>query len=163
MRAACRADFASAAERHALRRRHHRARRVLDGHVHALELPHRQMNIVPFAFLRAHQQQHQVRAHRKIRSPGWRSPWLQIRFPAARRPRAAWRRCRRRWRSSWSGIRSTARRRPKSIRLAPGVFLHDRRAILQRFQNDDSRRLRERLVRALARRRSNASRPFFVS
>ena len=111
MRARVQTDFASAAERHALRRGHHRPRRILDRHVGALELPHRQVNVVPLAFLRGHQQQHQVRARRKIRAPGWRSPWLRIRFPAARRPPGASRRCRRRSRSSWSGIRSTARRR----------------------------------------------------
>ncbi len=56
-------NFASAAQRHAKRRGDHRAWRVLDGHVHALELAHRHMQVIPFAFLRADQHHHQIGAH----------------------------------------------------------------------------------------------------
>ena len=59
-------DFAAAAQRHAERRRHHRHRSVLDGHVGLLERIYRGVQLVPIAFLRGQQHQHQVGAHTEI-------------------------------------------------------------------------------------------------
>ena len=60
------ADFAAAAERHALRRGDDGLRRVLDGKIHVLELLHGHVQFVPLLFLRANEHQHQIGADGKI-------------------------------------------------------------------------------------------------
>ena len=63
---AMQADFASAAERHALRRDDDRFRRVLDGEIRVLKLLDREVQLVPLLLLRGDQHEHQIRAHGKI-------------------------------------------------------------------------------------------------
>ena len=59
-------NFASPAQRHPLRRHHHRFPRILDRQIRILKLLHRHMQFIPLLLLRAHQHQHQIRAHGKI-------------------------------------------------------------------------------------------------
>ena len=60
-------DFASAAESHALRCSDDGTRCVFNGHVDTLKLAHGHVDIVPLAFLRTDQDEHQVRAYGKVR------------------------------------------------------------------------------------------------
>ena len=59
-------DFAAAAQGQSLRRDDHGLGRMLDGERGVLELAHHQVQVVPFLFLRGHQDEHQIRAGGKI-------------------------------------------------------------------------------------------------
>ena len=65
-RAGVQHHFAAAAQRHAERRRHHRPRRVLHRHARRLETPHREIEFVPFAFLRGQQHLHEIGADAEV-------------------------------------------------------------------------------------------------
>src|SRR5208337_3420550 len=60
------ADFAAAAEGHALRRGHDGLWRVFDGEVYVLELLHGHVQFVPLLLLRADEHQHEIRANAKV-------------------------------------------------------------------------------------------------
>ena len=131
-------DFASAAERHSLRRAHDRPRRVLDRHVDALELAHGEMNVVPLAFLRGHQQQHQICAGGKIRRLVADHHGLEFGFQS--------RDARMQHRDDISadrvhlGVEFAAEHAVAQIDQARArIFLHHPRALLQRFQDQYSR------------------------
>ena len=59
-------DFRASAQAQSKRRSYHRLRRELDRLRHPLKLPDGQIHVVPLFFLHAHQQQHEIRADRKI-------------------------------------------------------------------------------------------------
>ena len=59
-------ELAAAAERHPERRGHDRLRRVLDRHARVLEAADGRVELVPLAFLRGEQHQHQIRADAEV-------------------------------------------------------------------------------------------------
>ncbi len=140
-------DFAAAAQRHALRRNDDGARRILQRQVDVLELPHGHVDLVPLLLLRRHEQQHQVGADGKIRRLVGHHHCFKVRPQAldagvqhGHQVAAD---------GVHLGVKLAAQHAVAQVDEAgAGVALDFLRAIFQRLQIDDARRVGKRLFAA---------------
>ena len=151
-------DLAAAAQRQALRRDHHGLRRMLDGERGVLELPHHEVQVVPFLLLRGHQDEHQVRAGGKIH--GLVGDHHGVELGAQAREAFVDHGEQVAADGVHLGVEFAADHAVAQVDQArAGILLDFLRAVLERFQNQDAFGLRRGLVDYCPRDRNTTSRP----